>query len=149
MQMAQRYTVPSAVMLLLIRENNILLQRRQNTGYADGMWELCATGHVDEGESMKSAIIREATEELGIAIAREDIRFATLMHKYTVETGMTYYNGYFVAKHYRGAPSIREPEKCSELTWFPLDALPPDIIPDRAVAIRNYLAGIPYDEYGW
>ena len=49
--MRERYKTASAVMLLLLRERNgrqeILLQKRRNTGYADGMWDCGAAGHVE------------------------------------------------------------------------------------------------------
>ena len=45
--MKERYRNLSAVMLMLMRENNgkeeILLQKRKNTGYMDGYWDYSAT----------------------------------------------------------------------------------------------------------
>ena len=60
--MRERYKTASAVMLLLLRERNgrqeILLQKRRNTGYADGMWDCGAAGHVEAGETMRAAMAR-------------------------------------------------------------------------------------------
>ena len=125
------------------------MQKRQNTGYADGMWDCAASGHVDEDESMKMALIREAKEELGITIDIEDVEFATITHKYTSETKSTYYNGFFVVKKYSGIPCIKEPEKCSDLKWFNIEKLPDNLLPDRKQALQNYLLNIYYDEFGW
>lgn len=151
--MADRFLTKSAIMLILLRytdnQQEILLQRRKNTGYADGLWDCAVAGHVDAGESMKSAVLREAKEELGIELAKENIGFATITHKYTPSTGDTYYNAFFVATDYHGSPAIMEPEKCSELCWFSIEALPDDLLEDRAQAIHNYLAGVPYMESGW
>ena len=62
-------TQKCAVILLWLRDSGerqeILLQRLQNTGYADGMWDFACSGHVELGESMKQALCREAEEELG------------------------------------------------------------------------------------
>jgi len=151
--MSERFLSRSAVMLLLTRETNgeteILLQKRQNTGYADGMWDCAATGHVDAGESMKMAVVREAKEELGIDIPLSQARFSTITHVFTPSTGKIYYNAYFCVSDYRGLPSIMEPHKCDDLAWFNIHNLPSDLIPDRAIALHNYLMNIPYDEIGW
>ena len=62
--MGERFKSLSAVMLLLTRktDNNeeILFQKRKNTGYCDGYYDLSASGHVDDNESMKRAMCREA-----------------------------------------------------------------------------------------
>jgi ADP-ribose pyrophosphatase YjhB (NUDIX family) len=34
---------------------------------------------------------------------------------------------FFTARTWVGEPTIREPQKCAELRWFPLDALPAQI----------------------
>lgn len=74
--MDKHYRTLSSVMLLLLREvegnRQILLQKRQNTGFADGKWECGATGHVEAGESMRLALAREAKEELGCASGGEE-----------------------------------------------------------------------------
>ena len=95
--MKERFKTPSAVMLMLIRENNnqeeILLQKRQNTGFADGMYDFAASGHVEDNESMSEAMIREAKEELNIIINPRDLEFITLIHK-NIGNGI-YVNLYF------------------------------------------------------
>ena len=68
----KRFKTPSSVALILIRNNNgkeeILLQKRKNTGYMDGYYDLGASGHVENKETMKMALIRETKEEIGINI---------------------------------------------------------------------------------
>ena len=130
--MRERYKTASAVMLLLLRERNgrqeILLQKRRNTGYADGMWDCGAAGHVEAGETMRAAMAREAAEELGLAFSPADVRFATLTHK-TSPDGTTYVNVFFCAD-------------CGE-------ALPETLLADRRAALKNFRAGVPYSEFGW
>ena len=146
-----RFSTASAVMLLLTRNNGteVLLQKRVNTGYMDGMWDCGASGHVDAGESMKSALIREAKEEINIDININDVNFATIAHKYTNGSGLIYYNGYFIVENYKGIPKINEPNKCSEIKWVQINGLPENTIPDRKEAVKNFLLGIPYHEFGW
>lgn len=62
--MKERYRTLSAVMLMLIRENNgkeeILLQKRKNTGYMDGHWDCSASrtcrkyGKYENGNAKRS-----------------------------------------------------------------------------------------------
>ena len=45
-----------------------------------------------------------------------------------------------------GEPSIREPEKCSGMAWFPVDDLPQDMIPNRRRVFLLSRTGAPYSE---
>lgn len=149
--MKERFKTPSAVFLLLMRNNNgideILMQKRKNTGYCDGYYDLCVGGHVESFESMKQTMCREAKEEIGITILPEDLEFVCLIHKNCGD--VMYYNGYFRAVKWSGEPEIKEPNKNDELKWFPIDNLPSNLIDDRNVAIYNFFNGIKYTEYGW
>lgn len=147
------YKTPSAIIMLLMREcggrKQILLQRRQNTGFADGLWDFSCAGKVEEGETMTQAAVREAKEELGITVAVEDLHFAVLVHKCDKSCNLIYYNAYFICADYKGEPHICEPEKCSEIKWFDMNVLPDDLIDDRKRALEAYLNGVHYLEYGW
>ena len=149
--MIERFKSFSAVMLLLTRNNGndeeILFQKRKNTGYCDGFYDLSASGHVDANESMKHAMCREAREELGIEIKEEDLEFVCLIHKNS--NGCIYYNGYFKANKWNGEPVINEPQKNEELKWINIGDLPVNIVNDRVMAINNYKNNIKYSEYGW
>lgn len=149
--MAERFKSKSAVMLMVFRNNKreVLLQKRQNTGYMDNYWDFSATGHVEENESMKQAAKREALEEIGITIDISDITFATIAHKYSENSGIIYYNGYFCTEIYTGTPVIKEENKCSELKWFDINNLPDNLIPDRIIALKEYQERNPYHEIGW
>lgn len=145
--MKKRFKCPSAVFAILIKAGKILLQKRVNTGYKDGYYDLAASGHAEANENMHTALIREVKEEIGIDVV--SLNFATMMHKYDVDTKCTYYNGYFIIIDFQGKIEIKEPEKCCELKWFDLDDLPELLIDDRKIAVNNYLHGTVYDEYGW
>ena len=151
--MKERFTVPSASVLMLLKrvdgKTKVLLQRRQNTGFMDGKWDLSCSGHVEHGESMSQAAVREAKEELGVTIAPDKVKFFTFVHKRDEECDLTYCNPYFVCQEFSGEPRICEPQKCSEIKWFDLDNLPDDLINDRKQAVKAYFDGIHYIEYGW
>ena len=151
--MKERFCVPSASIVMLLKKEDgktkVLLQRRQNTGFMDGLWDLSCSGHVEHGESMRQAAAREAKEELGVTVTPDNLRFFTFVHKREEEWDLTYYNAYFVCTEFDDEPKICEPEKCSDLKWFDLDNLPADLINDRKCAVKAYLDGVHYIEYGW
>lgn len=149
--MSIRFKSPSAVMLMLIKNGSdgeeILLQKRKNTGFADGYYDFSASGHVEENESLKEAMCREAKEELNIIIKPEELEFVCLIHK-NIGNG-TYINAYFKALNWVGNPMINEPGKIEELKWFNINDLPANIVNDRVDAIKNYQNNIKYSEFGW
>ena len=146
--MALHFAAYSAIFPLIIegrgRKRRILLHKRKNTGYQDGMWDIAASGHVDEDETAQMALIRECREELGIEVKLEHIKFAHLSHRLSADR--TYYDIYFTVARYSGTPIIMEQEKCEDLQWFDLSNLPPDTIECRRRAIENYLSKTSYSE---
>lgn len=149
--MKERFKTASAVMLMLMKNTDdgemILLQKRKNTGFADGQYDFAATGHVEENEPMKVAMCREAKEELDIIVKPEDLEFVCLMHK-NIGNG-SYYSAYFKAIKWEGTPKINEPEKNDELKWANINELPENTIIDRKEIVKNYINNIKYCEYGW
>lgn len=74
-----RHSVPLDVHLILKKENDILCIRRCKTGFADGQYALVA-GCQEANETITSAIIREAKEEVGIDLLPEWIKMSCVMH---------------------------------------------------------------------
>lgn len=142
------YKSLSAIFPIILRIEQdctqILLHRRQNTGYEDGKWDVAGSGHVDENETARMAVARECKEELGIDVNIEDLVFAHLSHR--ILKDRAYYDIYFVVNTYNGTPSIMEPDKCSELKWFDINNLPNDIIEFRRQDIQNYMNKKAYSE---
>lgn len=141
-----RYRVPAAIFPIFIKNGQVLLQKRQNTGYIDGKCDFAASGHVEENESMITALVREVKEELGIDLIKENIEFGTFIHKRYQSS--VYYNAYFLAHGDNCDFRIDEPEKCSELKWFDINDLPKEFIEDRRVALENIMFKISYSEMG-
>lgn len=141
----QRFQAVVAVHLFLLQGDEILLARRYNTGYADGCYSVIA-GHLDGGEPLKSAMIREAREETGIDIVPDDLQPVGVMHRREGDERIDFF---FTATHWIGELRNLEPDKCDDLHWFPLDALPENVVPYVRCAIDNHLAGRWLDSFGW
>ena len=65
--MGENFRALSAVIPMILQEKDgdveILLHRRKNTGYKDGKWDMAGSGHVEENETAKMAVVRECAEE--------------------------------------------------------------------------------------
>jgi 8-oxo-dGTP pyrophosphatase MutT (NUDIX family) len=125
--MKERHTNIPASYLFLMRGDKVLLLQRANTGYGDGSYGVIA-GHVDKGESFTDAMIREANEEAGILLDRDKIKIAHIQHKKSESDGSERVDAYFVATERNGEIQNKEPHKCSDLLWFPIDDLPENMI---------------------
>ena len=143
--MTERFAVVPASYVLFLRtvgaEDQILLQLRRGTGYMDEHWATAAAGHVERGESVFAAAVREATEELGVS----DVELTPLcaMHR-TGATGDPVderVDWFLLATSWSGEPRIVEADKCADLRWFSLDVLPEPVVPHEAVVLAGLRNG--------
>ena len=123
----------SAVHIILINDNKILLQKRKGSKLWPGYYALPA-GHIDEGETQYEALIREAKEELGIEINSNDIinNYVVLRRNFFEINGKIlepYIDYYFEIKKYKGIPKIIEEDKIVVL---------PNAIPVPEIYEKNY-----------
>ena len=142
--MKERFKSAITVGMILINENNeLLLQKRCNTGYMDGKYAI-VSGHLEKNESMVSGIVREVKEEVNLDIKEENITLVCLIRRGDNDD---YINSYFKCSEFSGTLKNMEVEKCSELKWFNIDNLPENIIPNDKRAIYNMINNIVLDEY--
>lgn len=134
-----------SVYFLYVRNNKILLLRRFNTGYADGKYSLPA-GHLDEHESISSAVAREVAEEIGIKSSPADYRLVQVMHRKETDERLDLF---FVNTKIRQSPVNNETERCDDVRWFPMDNLPRNTVSYVRRAIENHKSKVLYDEVGW
>ena len=107
----ERYRLVAAVHVFLVRDGTVLLLRRCNTGYEDGNYSVVA-GHLDGGEEIKAAAVREAREEVGVAGAEADLRVVGVMHRRAEDERIDFF---LEATRWSGAVTNHEPDKCDEL----------------------------------
>ncbi len=141
----RRGTTSVSTYAILMKEGQVLLGLRQNTGYADGMWSLPA-GHVEEGEPASAAMVREAEEEIGVHLDPQTLKAVHIMHRQSNRFNIDIF---FTCSKWEGAIENREPQKCVRLSFFPLDALPENLIRYQRDALEGLSKGFSFTEQGW
>jgi 8-oxo-dGTP diphosphatase len=142
----ERFKYICSAYLFLIKNDEILLLRRANTGFMDGMYGLPA-GHMDGNETAREAGARESLEEINVNIEPSDLEICHVMHRKTEPEERIDF--FMTTKRYTGEIKNAEPEKCDDLRWFPLSKLPDNIIPYIKEALTNFQKGRFYSEWGW
>jgi 8-oxo-dGTP pyrophosphatase MutT (NUDIX family) len=134
-----RFSVVPAAYVVFLRDGSgareVLLQLRSGTGFMDDHWACAAAGHVERGESVHAAARREALEEVGVT----DVALTplTAMQR-SNNTGLAVderVDYFFASTAWSGEPRVVEPEKCADLRWFPLDALPDPVVPHELAVL--------------
>ncbi len=150
--MTVSFALVPASYIYLLRETDagteVLLQLRQGTPYMDGHWAAAAAGHVEPGETAYEAAQREAREEL--TISDIDLLFEFTMQRTqggaAIEERVDFF---FTARSWAGDPRIAEPDKCAELRWCALAALPTPMVPHEEFALGRLGRGERYLSYGF
>ena len=102
-----------AVNLILTNDRDeCLFLRRFNTGYRDGEYGLVA-GHVEEGENLKTAMIREAIEEIGVTLSPDDLEVVGVIP--SLPNRYVYF--FLHADTWSGDMKNMEPHKCDDIRW--------------------------------
>ena len=131
----------AASYVVLRRGDEVLLQLRRGTGYMDGFWATIA-GHVDPGESVYEAAVRELREEADVTVLASDLQPLTTIHRYEVGGPQVEQrcDVFFETRSWTGEPRIAEPAKCEAMAWFPLTALPEPVVPHELLVLRTLAA---------
>ena len=142
-----RFQVVPAAYVFLRRDvdgaEQVLLQLREGTGYMDGHWAAAAAGHVEAGESVLDAAVREATEELGITVDPADLVPLCAMHRTAAPHGPVdeRVDFFFECRRWSGEPRLQETDKSADLRWFDLAGLPEPVVPHEHQVLRGIRDG--------
>ncbi len=134
-------TVRLGAVLLLQKGDKILLGKRRSS-FADGRYMFMG-GHVEHKEPVKKCLAREIKEEIGISIAEKDMTPVHILHV------LADYEAVWVvlkATKWKGSPRNLEPEKCSDLGWFPINRLPRESGPHVKEIMRELAKGRFFSE---
>ncbi len=122
-----------AIYCIVRTEDRILLMKRKNTGYSDGLVSLPA-GHVDEGESIHSAASRELLEETGLIVEPMDWQLYCTMHRKTFDREVM--DIFLEARRWGGSVVNREPNKCSWMQFARASDYQGEFIPYVSLALK-------------
>ncbi len=134
-----------AVHLFFFRADRVLLLRRFNTGWEDGNYSVPA-GHIDAGESVTQAAIREVREEIGVRLEPQDVEVVHVMNRKSEDERIDFF---LLVRRWTGEIANQEPDKCDDLTWYPVTSLPDNMLPYVRQALLNYQNGMLFSEFGW
>lgn len=108
-------------LFLINDKGQVLLQKRSaNKRFDPNKWALCA-GHVEAHESLEEAMLREAKEEIGIDISKNDL------HQFgekdvlirNSNSHITYF--YYIKTNMEEKEFTIQEDELSEVKWFYID----------------------------
>lgn len=111
----------------------VLLMRRNGTGFFDGLYSLPG-GHLEPGESVLQAAVRELREETGLIVARSDLELIGVVHRNSDTSRIDFFAR---ALKWHGQAEILEPGKCDRMAWFAHDDLPEALVPYVRTALEQ------------
>ena len=145
---AQRYASIVDVHVILRRGGRVLLLRRAGETYASG--QLCLpSGHMEQGESIVQAAVRETYEETSIALDPAALCHVLSIHQRNPGTSHARIGFVFTPRTWDGEPVNAEPHKHSELIWADPARLPPDVVGYAAAVITAVERGLTFTLNGW
>lgn len=137
-------------LILLDGQGRVLFGLRAPHLYAGGEYNLIS-GKVEPGEDVVSAVIREAREEAGVCLARDDVRALGVVHTacgQAPRVGFVFTSAYEPHRH--GPVVNAEPAKCGGLIWAD-PRQPPHLLESYNAAALKHLSGTvgPVILHGW
>ena len=108
---------------IIAPDGRFLLQRRSlRKENNPGLWDVSAAGHLSAGESAAEAAMRETFEEIGLGLAREDLRFVTTLPQSSVLNDGKYidneFHEIFLVRRDVDIASLKlDAEEVAEVRW--------------------------------
>ena len=106
--------------VIVIKNSQVLMGQRKNS-HGAGSWSFPG-GHLEYRETLAGCAGREVKEETGLEIANASL--AAVTNDIFEAEQKHYVTLYLLADYTGGAPTVREPEKCTGWQWFDWHALP-------------------------
>ena len=117
-------------------KDEVFLLRRINSSWKNGYYSLPA-GRVEEGETFLQGAIRETHEEAGVAVKEQDLDLYAVINRKDTGKYPDWIDLFYKARSFRGEAHAHETGKFDHGAWFPLDALPDNIIENQRDGLRS------------
>ena len=122
--------------IIVNEEGCIFLARRgPQAKNEQGLWEFPG-GSVEFGETLAGALQREMDEEYGIKVSVGEL--IDVVDHILPQEHQHWVSPSFICQIRSGEPSIREPEKCTEIGWFGVDHVPPELTEITKLNLEHY-----------
>ena len=129
--------------------DRVLLQRRALVKETwPGLWDISVAGHVHAGESAVDAAVREAQEELGLAVDASALRhLGTLRYHVVLRPDYVeneFHEVYLLRREVDLSSLTLDPQEVAEVRWVALDDLTSyDVVPhdDEYALLRRSIIG--------
>jgi len=118
------------------KEGYVFLARRgPKAKNEQDLWEFPG-GSVEFGETLSAALRREIYEEYGIEISVGEL--VDVVDHILPEEHQHWVSPTFICQIVLGEPSIREPEKCTEIGWFDVNQVPNELTQITKLNLERY-----------
>ncbi len=124
------------VLIVNDKEETLLMKRGPKSRNLVGYWNKPG-GTLEFGEKSEETAKREIKEELGVDI--EILGKLETTEAFLEKDQQHWISIQYVAKIVGGTPRICEPDKTTEIAWFPLAKLPEPHSPTLGYSIQSYL----------
>ena len=120
--------------LYIFNNKNQLLLGLRKSKHDNGTW--CPPGgHMEFGEDIENAAMREAEEETGLKILPQDVFLKGVTNDFYPSEEKHYITLHLFCRKYQGEPAVIEPDKCERWEWFDMDNLPQNLM----LSLKNFL----------
>lgn len=112
-----------------------LARRGPKARNEQGLWEFPGAS-VEYGETLAEALQREMHEEYGIKVSVGEL--VDLVDHILRQEHQHWVSPTFICQIISGEPTIREPEKCTEIGWFGVDRTPNELTQITRLNLEHY-----------
>ena len=129
----------------LKRDLEVALKRRAEAG--ERLKEAFQPGDIEDNPEYE-----QAKEEVGLVLKEESVALCHTMYRHhRMPEGYSFpqIDLYFTATDWEGNITNCEPEKCDELKFYPLEALPSKTEEFICHALACWSKKEPFSEFGW
>lgn len=143
----------SAVRVLVIADDEILLQGDTDPGIPGSAWWVTPGGGIDAGENAVDAAVRELFEETGLRIEPDSLRGPVaqrvVRHGYS-DRVLVQHELFFRIDVERFKPdpqglTATEKQRMRGHAWFPIEALPVPVWPEQLAELLEWRGGTPME----
>ena len=129
--------------VMVLRDGKILLGKRHDDPvkadsllHGEGSWTMPG-GKLDYGDELVDAAYREAFEETGIKLNKENTKLISVTNEIVHDAHFVTIG--FLCEDFEGEPQVMEPDEITRWDWFDMHNLPEPMFFPCVKIVKNYL----------